>query len=106
MADTSLLPVLREIAPSRGGSADGRAASGMAAAEEVDERGDSIFHFRLKPLENANDLEVSEMLRQTVLDVLQLVKFYSDGKPVIIDSFAFLNEPEKRIQLLTGKAEC
>jgi hypothetical protein len=78
----------------------------MSAAEEVDERGDSIFHFRLKPLENANELEVSEVLRQTILDVLQLVKFYSGGEPVIVDSFAFLNEPGKRIQLLTGKPEC
>jgi hypothetical protein len=78
----------------------------MSAAEEVDERGDSIFHFRLKPLENANELEVAELLRQTLLDVLQLVKFYSGGAPVIVDSFAFLNEPEKRIELLTGKPEC
>jgi hypothetical protein len=72
-------------------------------SEELDEHGDAIFRFRLHTIDNANHIEVGELLRQTILDVLQLVKFYSHGKPLIIDAFAFHNEPGKRIRLLTGE---
>jgi hypothetical protein len=81
-----------------------RANSRASIAEEVDERGDAIFRFSLKAPENG--LELDEMFRRSILDILQLVRFYSGEKPIIIDSFSFLNEPEKRIRLLTGEIEC
>jgi hypothetical protein len=101
-----LLPVIPELLPAPENAGASRVRSGIDAVEPVDENGDTIFHFRITPLAGADQLDVPEVLRQTILDLLQLVRFYSNGKPVIVDSFAFMNEPDKRISLLTGEPEC
>jgi hypothetical protein len=100
-------PVLRQVAATPESNAlSANIVHPAMAAEEVDEQGDAIFRFRIKPLENANQVELREVFRQTILDILQLVKFYSDGKPLIIDSFAFLNEPTNQIRLVARDPKC
>ena len=74
--------------------------------QQIDENGDIIFRFRVEPPERGDQESVQELFRRTILDVLQLVRLYSGGKPLIVDAFAFLNDPEKRIRLLTGGPEC
>jgi len=102
----SLLPPSPETQASVLAESVRHSVSGTAAAEEMDEHGDAIFHFRIDPVENAPNVALADLFRQSILEILKLVRFYSDGKPVIIDSIAYLNEPHRRIRLLTGEPEC
>jgi hypothetical protein len=70
------------------------------ATEAIDQHGDLVFRFRLKPLSNPETLTLQEIYRQTIYDLLQLVRFYHQGEPVLVDEFAFLDAPNTRIRIL------
>jgi hypothetical protein len=70
--------------------------------EEVDERGDAVFRFALQPAEASGDL--TEVFRALVHELVGLVVLYSHGKPVIVDAFAFANDPGRVIGLLPDRA--
>ncbi|MDA0161276.1 hypothetical protein OM076_13445 [Solirubrobacter ginsenosidimutans] len=67
---------------------------------ELDDRGDYIFHFAIDPRAARGDLDLREFYRAHLHDLLGVVRFYLDGKPVIVDSFAFLNDPEDVVAIL------
>jgi hypothetical protein len=69
-------------------------------ARELGDEADEVFRFGLAPADPDAALTLQEFYRRTVLDLLQIVRLFSNGKPVIVDSFAFLNEPEKQIKIL------
>ena len=39
--------------------------------------------------------------REAVRDLLRVVRFYSRGRPVLVDGFAFLNRPDREIRILS-----
>ncbi len=71
--------------------------------EELDEHGDVVFRFKVDRRDDADTLSLEEFYRESVADLLRIVRFYSKGKPVIIDAFAFLNAPNDPIPVI--KAE-
>jgi hypothetical protein len=66
----------------------------------TDENGDVIFHFKLPPLARNSSSTLAEFYRQTIYDLLKIVRLYSKGQPVMADSFAFLNDTQTRIKIL------
>jgi hypothetical protein len=71
------------------------------AVQQVDANGDVIFRFSLAPHPGHTQVEgLEDYYRETLLELLRLVRLFSKGEPVIIDSFAFLNEPQKHIALV------
>jgi len=75
------------------------------AVEEVDANGDYIFRFRLAAVANRPSLPLADSYRQSIYNLLQLVRFYHKGQPVIVDEFAFLNDPATRIPILPPPGE-
>ena len=65
----------------------------------TDERGDFIFRFELDTRPD-EDLTLRELYRAHLHDVLGVVRLYMDGKPVIVNGFAFLNAPEDVVPIL------
>ena len=74
-----------------------------SAVEELDEQGDFIFHFRLDPPSESVEGTLVEYYRESIGDLLKIVRFYSRGEPIIVDSFAFLNEPQEQIAILSAQ---
>jgi len=68
--------------------------------KEVDDNGDVIFRFKLDMSEQSDDRTLEDFYRASVRDLLKIVRFYSKGQPVIVDSFAFLNNPSEQIKIL------
>jgi hypothetical protein len=60
----------------------------------TDENGDSIFRFHLKPSEGTVSPALNELYRAQLYDLLKIVRLYSGNRPVLVDGFAFRNEPE------------
>ena len=67
--------------------------------EELDEQGDVIFRFKLDPRADADTLTLREFYRESITDLLRIVRLFAGNKPVIIDGFAFLNAPHEPISL-------
>jgi hypothetical protein len=67
---------------------------------ELDENGDMLFRFRLTMPTEESVPTLTEFYRHSIRDMLKVVRFFSNGKPVLVDSFAFLNEPTKQIKIL------
>ena len=66
--------------------------------QEVDENGDVIFRFKLGSMQEAcADLDV--FYRETLHDLLRVVRLYSGGRPLLVDGFAFLNDPDTVLRL-------
>lgn len=68
--------------------------------EEVDEKGDVIFRFKLTPDPSLANATLAEIYRRSIHDLLKLVRFYWKGGPVLVDAFAFLSDPDTRIPIL------
>jgi hypothetical protein len=68
--------------------------------QDLDENGDVIFRFKLDPVASGEPQSLREFYRQSLYDLLRVVRLYSRGTPLIVDSFAFLNEPHNRIPIL------
>lgn len=70
--------------------------------QEVDDQGDVIFRFKLDlPAEAESQPQTLEdFYRDSILDLLKIVRFYFQGKPLMVDAFAFLNEPHLPIKLV------
>jgi len=43
---------------------------------------------------------LEDFYRGTLEDLLQVVRFSFRGKPVLVDAFAFLNQPDREIRIL------
>lgn len=67
---------------------------------EVDSKGNMIFRFSLNHQVSEDCTELAEFYRQSIADLLKIVRLFSKGRPVIVDSFAFINKPEEQIPLL------
>ena len=67
--------------------------------EEVDEHGDVVFRFKLDPRADAQSLTLQEFYRESITDLLRIVRLFAGGKPLIIDAFAFLNALNEPIPL-------
>jgi hypothetical protein len=67
---------------------------------ETDEQGDYIFRFRLDLRDPEDRLTLPEFYREQVRDLLKIVRFYYRGAPVVVDAFAFLNDPENLLRIL------
>lgn len=70
------------------------------ALVEKDDNGDVIFRFKIDRSRRPDDLSLEEFYRASVRDLLKIVRFYSKGSPVIVDAFAFLNNPHEPIKIL------
>jgi hypothetical protein len=70
----------------------------------VDENGDAVFRFRLRPEEAATDEALGEFYRAEIYDLLKIVRLYFRGQPLLVDAFAFRNEPERIQPLQKRKA--
>jgi hypothetical protein len=79
-------------------------AQSAPAAEPIDQNGDVVFRFRLPAIPNPDALTLEEIYRQSIHDLLHLVRFYYRGDPVLIDEFAFLNALEMRVRIADGRA--
>ena len=66
--------------------------------EETDANGDVIFRFTLDAPDER--LTLLELYRRQIRDLLGVVRLYSGGRPVIPDSFAFLNDTNERHPIL------
>jgi hypothetical protein len=66
---------------------------------DVDANGDIVFRFKLVADPALATLPLSEIYRQSIHDLLKLVRFYSVGQPVAVDAFAFLNDLDTRIDI-------
>jgi hypothetical protein len=72
-------------------------------AEEFDANGDVIFRFKLDLDADGADVPLVEFYRQSIRDLLRVVRLYSGGKPVIVDAFAFLNQSAEQIPILNPR---
>jgi hypothetical protein len=70
------------------------------ALVEKDDNGDVIFRFKIDISRRPDELTLEEFYRASVRDLLKIVRFYSKGVPVIVDAFAFLNNPHEQVQIL------
>jgi hypothetical protein len=68
--------------------------------DEIDEHGDAIFRFQLGTPIAGNEVTLHEFYRAHLHEVLAVVRFYFRGNPVLVDSFAFLNEPYEIFPIL------
>jgi hypothetical protein len=68
--------------------------------QEFDTNDGAVFRFRLAPADEKSTLTLEEHYRQTLHDLLKVVRLFSNGEPVIIDSFTFHDDPCKRIRIL------
>ena len=75
-----------------------------ARTPTVDEKGDAIFRFALKPAGATADLPLDEFYREQLYDLLKVVRLYSGTTPVLVDGFAFRREPERIQHLQSRKA--
>lgn len=66
--------------------------------QELDANGDVIFRFKLGAPRGDATLEAH--YRESVRDLLKVVRLFWRGKPVLVDAFAFLNAPNDPIPLL------
>jgi hypothetical protein len=71
--------------------------------QEVDDNGDFIFRFKLNLSEDDRGQTLVEFYRETISDLLTIVRFYSKGKPVIVDSFAFHDAPQAQVPILAPR---
>jgi hypothetical protein len=73
----------------------------------TDENGDSIFRFRIPASDRAISPALNELYRAQIYDLLKIVRLYSKGRPVLVDSFAFRNQPDhvQPLQPRTGFSE-
>lgn len=62
---------------------------------------DAIFRFALGHEQQPATL--TDLYRDQLRDLLQILRFYSQGTPVIIDGFAFQNAPSEIFDLLPPK---
>jgi hypothetical protein len=67
---------------------------------ETDESGDVIFRFKLNRSDSAGVGDLEDFYRSTIRDLLKIVRFSYRGQPVIVDEFAFLNNPHERLRIL------
>jgi len=89
---------LADAAPAAAPRAD--PAPAETAWPTIDDKGDAIFRFKLKP---QAQLSLDEFYRAQLHDLLKVVRLYVGTTPVLVDGFAFRREPD-RIQPLQPRA--
>jgi len=71
----------------------------LTGSDPIGEAPDMAFRVSLpdvdQPIENLEDF-----YRQTLKDLLEIVRFSFQGKPVLVDGFAFRNRPDSVIPIL------
>ena len=67
---------------------------------ETDENGDVIFRFKVDLSDPTGVASLESFYRSTIRDLLKIVRFFHQGTPVIVDEFAFLNDPHDRLSIL------
>lgn len=71
-----------------------------SSLEKTDEHGDAIFRFRLEFGEKTKCESLEVYYRDTIRDLLKVVRFYFGDKPVLVDAFAFVSRPDQQIRIL------
>ncbi len=71
----------------------------------VDDKGDIVFRFSLAPVASDAAPTLEEYYRRSIRELLHVVRFYNRGRPVLIDSFAFQNEPGRPLPLIAEPSE-
>jgi hypothetical protein len=66
----------------------------------TEENGDVIFRFKLDMSNSSVDQTLEDFYRASIRDLLKVVRFYAQGAPVIVDSFAFLNRPHQQLKIV------
>jgi hypothetical protein len=88
--------------PLAGGAAPAAGSDKKPPLREVDENGDVIFRFKLRPAGTGGRPTLTDVYRDDIRDLLKVVRFFFRGAPVIVDAFAFLNAPNEQIRILDG----
>ena len=70
-----------------------------AAREDPVPEDDFVFRFRIAPPPVYGDDALERFYRESLLDLLKVVRFYARGVPVVVDAFAFLDRPDEPIPL-------
>lgn len=65
-----------------------------------EENDDVIFRFHLDAPQPGGYPTLEAYYRKSIQDLLKIVRFYSNGKPVIVDAFAFLSRPHEPVAIL------
>ncbi len=81
------------------GGAAGDEGGGSGAA-------DAPFRFRLQGEGEARVESLEAFYRDSIRDLLSVVRFHLRGKPVIVDSFAFADRPNQLIQIMETEDGC
>ncbi len=77
----------------------GLQAEGARGCRAPADAPDAVFRIGLDPpARPVTSLE--EFYRGSLEDLLQVVRLYFRGQPVIVDSFAFLDRPDRRVPIL------
>jgi len=71
----------------------------LTESDPIDEAPDMVFRVSLPTLDQPIE-GLEGFYRQTVKDLLEIVRFSFRGKPVLIDGFAFRNRPDTVIPIL------
>jgi hypothetical protein len=74
-------------------------AFGRGLLLDLDREGDYVFRFRIDPPPSYGADALRQFYRESILDLLKVVRFYAGGAPVVVDAFAFLNRPDAPIPL-------
>ena len=75
------------------------ARSKQPVLQEVDESGDVIFRFKLGSSQGARCVDLDAFYRETLHDLLRVVRLYSGDRSLLVDGFAFLNDPDTVFRL-------
>jgi hypothetical protein len=67
---------------------------------ELDENGDVVFRFKLDQPEGDPGLTLTDYYRGSLRDLLRIVRLYFRDQPLIVDGFAFLNQPTTILALI------
>jgi hypothetical protein len=77
----------------------GAAAPDPRPVQTVDEKGDYIFRFSLDAGVEPPPASQVEFYQQQLRDLLMIVRLYENGRPVLVDSFAFANDLQQQFPI-------
>lgn len=72
---------------------------------ELDENGDVVFRFKLDHPDGEPGLTLTDYYRGSLRDLLRIVRLYFGDQALIVDGFAFLNQPATVLPLVPEHGE-
>lgn len=76
-----------------------------ALTGERNEMGEAVFRFKLDIVAHAERDALTKFYSDSIRDLLKIVRFYYQGRPIIVDAFAFLNNPEEQFKILVEQEQ-